>query len=154
LVLTILIMVDCRWDRVHTCYSGSRLWTTGIAKESVRTYGLRQSTILFFLLQRYLRSSLSLSQTCHEHAATDEMGVWMGRPPSLRYVSSTMGDNIGVHRSELATIQGWTTSSARFKCDVHRRVRGDVPNGGLPIHPMQLSMIMYYGIFMCMRLWW
>src|SRR6185503_586733 len=98
-------MVDWRGDSVHTCYSGHRPWSTAIAEENGWTDGLRHSSVHFFLIQRFL-AVFSLPHTCHQHAATDEMGVRMGRPPFLHYVSSGMGDNIGVDGPNLATLQG------------------------------------------------
>ena len=75
-------MVDCRGDSVHTCYSGSRPWSTAIAEENGWTDRLWQPIILFFLrFERYLALAVfSVLHTWHQHAATDEMGVRMGRP--------------------------------------------------------------------------
>ena len=59
-------------------------------------------------MQRMFRRATSQRESPvvedYNFAATDEMGIRMGRPPFLHYVSLGMADNIGVDGPNLATL--------------------------------------------------
>ena len=69
-------------------------------------------------MQRMFRRSTSQRESPvvedYNFAATDEMGIRMGRPPFLHYVSSGMRDNIGADRAILARLP--SVFLFNFKC--------------------------------------
>jgi hypothetical protein len=74
-----MVMVDCRGDWIHPCYSGSRPWSGAVAEESSWSVVIRPD-VLFFLPRWYLTVAVFLSDSWHKRTGTDDMGLWMGRP--------------------------------------------------------------------------
>jgi hypothetical protein len=140
-------MIDCRGDWIHTCYSGSRPWCTRVAEENGWSVTIRPS-VLFFLPQWYLAVAFFLSHSRHQHVATNDMGVWMGRPWFLQLVSRWVADDSGVDGPNLATVQGWVAYDERLECHVHRRVPLRDPARDLSFLPLNLCCMNYlYELF-------
>jgi hypothetical protein len=142
-------MVDCRGDWIHTCYSGSRPWSTRVAEENGWSVTIRPS-VLFFLPQWYLPVAVfypipdinAQPQTTwvYEWEDPDFYNMLVGE---WQTTSAWTGLTWQQYKGELLRTRGLNVMSSRVP--LHD------PAGDLSFLPMNLCCMNYLYELICMN---